>query len=65
MPGINPIEDSIAIEGSESKYVNVIAVRSEDKDNPAIKKLVEVLHTKEIQDFIINEWKGAVVPVAE
>ncbi len=30
---INPIEDSIAIEGSESKYVNVIAVRSEDKDN--------------------------------
>ncbi|MFY3791109.1 MetQ/NlpA family ABC transporter substrate-binding protein [Ureibacillus sp. MALMAid1270] len=63
--GINPIEDSIAIEGSESKYVNVIAVRSEDKDNPAIKKLVEVLHTKEIQDFIINEWKGAVVPVAE
>ncbi|HWL23202.1 MAG TPA: MetQ/NlpA family ABC transporter substrate-binding protein [Ureibacillus sp.] len=63
--GINPIEDSIAIEGSESKYVNVIAVRSEDKDNPAIKKLVEVLHSKEIQDFIVEEWGGAVVPVSE
>src|SRR5690606_3179779 len=47
--GINPLEDSIAIEGSESKYVNVIAVRAEDKDNDAIKKLVEVLRTKEIQ----------------
>ncbi|SOC41094.1 MetQ/NlpA family ABC transporter substrate-binding protein [Ureibacillus acetophenoni] len=63
--GINPLEDSIAIEGSESKYVNVIAVRAEDKDNAAIKKLVEVLRTKEIQDFIVNEWKGAVVPVSE
>lgn len=63
--GINPLEDSIAIEGSESKYVNVIAVRSEDKDNPAIQKLVEVLRSQEIQDFIVNEWKGAVVPVSE
>ncbi|RUL48042.1 MetQ/NlpA family ABC transporter substrate-binding protein [Lysinibacillus antri] len=62
---INPLEDSIAIEGSESPYVNVIAVRSEDKDNEAIKKLVDVLRTKEIQDFIIEEWGGAVVPVSE
>lgn len=63
--GISPIEDSIAIEGSDSPYVNIIAVRSEDKDNEAIKKLVEVLHTKEIQDFILEEWDGAVVPVNE
>ncbi|RHW36775.1 methionine ABC transporter substrate-binding protein [Lysinibacillus yapensis] len=63
--GINPIEDSIAIEGSESPYVNVIAVRAEDKDNPAIKRLVEVLHSDEIQQFIIDEWGGAVVPVNE
>lgn len=63
--GINPLEDSIAIEGSESPYVNVIAVRAEDKDNEAIKKLVDVLRTKEIQDFIIEEWGGAVVPVSE
>lgn len=63
--GINPVEDSIAIEGSESPYVNVIAVRAEDKDNAAIKRLVEVLRTDEIQNFILNEWGGAVVPVNE
>ncbi|BDH62756.1 lipoprotein [Lysinibacillus sp. PLM2] len=63
--GINPLEESIAIEGSDSPYVNVIAVRSEDKDNEAIKKLVEVLRSQEIQDFILEEWKGAVVPVSE
>ncbi|WP_332649032.1 MetQ/NlpA family ABC transporter substrate-binding protein [Lysinibacillus sp. 54212] len=63
--GISPIEDSIAIEGSESPYVNVIATRNGDENNEGIKKLIEVLHSKEIQDFILAEWKGAVVPVSK
>ncbi|WP_423408090.1 MetQ/NlpA family ABC transporter substrate-binding protein [Heyndrickxia sp. MSNUG] len=63
--GLNPIKDSIAIEESDSPYVNVIAVREGDKDKPAIKALVEVLHSKEIQDFILEKYKGAVVPVKE
>lgn len=63
--GINPIEDSIAIEGSESPYVNVIAVRAEDKDSEVINRLVEVLRSDEIQQFIMDEWGGAVVPVNE
>lgn len=63
--GINPVEDSIAIEGSESPYVNVIAVRSGDENREEIKKLVEVLRTKEIQDFILEEWGGSVVSVSE
>lgn len=63
--GLNPSEDSIAIEGSESNYVNIIAVRSEDKDNKAIQKLVEVLQSEEIQDFILEEWDGNVVPTVK
>ena len=63
--GINPVKDSIAIEGSESPYVNVIAVRSGDENREEIKKLVEVLRSKEIQDFILEEWGGSVVPVSE
>ena len=30
-----------------------------------IKELVEVLHSKEIQDFINKEYKGAVLPISE
>ncbi|MDM5220650.1 MetQ/NlpA family ABC transporter substrate-binding protein [Peribacillus sp. NJ11] len=60
--GLNPIEDSIAIEDSESPYVNVIAVNKGDENKEAIKALVEVLHSKEIQDFILEEYEGAVVP---
>ncbi|WP_110928583.1 MetQ/NlpA family ABC transporter substrate-binding protein [Bacillus massiliglaciei] len=63
--GLNPTEDSIAIEDSKSPYVNVIAVNKKDENNKAVKKLVEVLHSKEIQDFILKEYKGAVVPVNE
>lgn len=63
--GLNPLEDSIAIENSESPYVNVIAVRKGDENKEAIKTLVEVLRSKEIQEFILEKYKGAVVPVSE
>lgn len=63
--GLNPLEDSIAIENSESPYVNVIAVRKGDETKEAIKTLVEVLRSKEIQDFILEKYEGAVVPVSE
>jgi D-methionine transport system substrate-binding protein len=61
--GLNPLEDSIALEGSDSPYVNIIAVNSGDEDNENIKALVETLKSQEIQDFILEEWGGAVVPV--
>ena len=61
--GLNPIEDSIAIEDKDSPYVNIIAVRKGDENNESIKALIEVLKSKEIQDFIIKEWGGTVVPV--
>ncbi|MER1986906.1 MAG: MetQ/NlpA family ABC transporter substrate-binding protein [Solibacillus sp.] len=63
--GINPLEDSIAIEGSESPYVNVIATRAGEENSEAITKLLDVLRSKEVQDFILSEWGGAVVPVNE
>jgi D-methionine transport system substrate-binding protein len=63
--GLNPIKDSIAIEDKESPYVNVIAVNSGDEKKEEIKALVEVLHSKEIQDFILEKYEGAVVPVSE
>jgi D-methionine transport system substrate-binding protein len=61
--GLNPIEDSIALEDSDSPYVNVIAVRKGDEDKAKIKALIDALKTKEIQDFILEEWNGSVVPI--
>ena len=61
--GLTPTKDAIALEGNDSPYVNVVAVRKGDKDKKEIKALVEVLQSKEIQDFITKEYKGAVIPV--
>lgn len=59
-----PSEDAIVLEESDSPYVNVVAANSEDKDNEALNKLVEVLRSEEIQTFIEEEYNGAVVPVS-
>ena len=61
--GLNPLEDALFIEDENSEYVNIIAVRAEDKDNPAFQTLVEVLQSEEIQNFILEEYEGAIVPV--
>lgn len=63
--GLNPQEDSVFVEDDDSPYVNVIAIKEEDKDNQALKTLVDVLHSEEIQNFINEKYKGAVVPVTK
>lgn len=50
-------------EGADSPYSNIIAVRSEDKDNPAIKALVDALLADDTQKFIEDKYNGAVIPV--
>ena len=61
--GLNPLNDALFIEDENSEYVNIIAVRGEDKDDPALQTLVDVLQSEEIQNFILETYEGAVVPV--
>ncbi|MDE5977195.1 MAG: MetQ/NlpA family ABC transporter substrate-binding protein [Turicibacter sp.] len=63
--GLNPLTDAIAIEGSESPYANIIAVNSGDENREEIQALIDVLHSKEIQNFILETYEGAVIPVSE
>ncbi|MDO5017890.1 MAG: MetQ/NlpA family ABC transporter substrate-binding protein [Lagierella massiliensis] len=60
--GLNPLEDSLAIEGNDTPFVNCIVVRNGDENLENIKKLVKVLTSKESADFIKDKYKGAVVP---
>ena len=64
--GLNPTEDSIAIEDPQATgtkiYVNVIAARKEDKDNEAYKELVEYYQTDETKKDYETYTKGAWVP---
>ncbi|RCK05174.1 dioxygenase [Thalassospira xianhensis MCCC 1A02616] len=61
--GLNPIKDSIAIEGNDSPYANVIVTRTQDKDAPWVKTLVEAYHDDSIREFIETKYEGSVLPV--
>lgn len=60
--GLNPMEDAIAIEGSDSPYANILVVREGDENREEIKALYEALTTEEIKTFIQEKYAGAIVP---
>jgi len=59
---LDPLKDAIIIEGSDSPYANVLAVRNADKNNADIAKLAKALQSSTVRDFIRTQYKGAVVP---
>ena len=63
--GLNPVKDSLGIEGSASAYVNIIAVKAGNENEPKIKALVAATESKKVVDYINENYDGAVVPVVE
>ena len=62
--GLDPVHDPIAVESGENNpYANIITVHRGDEKKKDIVALVNVLHSKEIQDWIRTKYKGAVIPV--
>lgn len=60
--GLNPTEDALIIEGSDSPYVNILVAHEDRQDNPALAQLIEALKTEAVREFINNQYQGAVVP---
>ena len=61
------VKYSLSVESNQSvllnTYANIIAVRKEDQENEAVKKLVTVLQSEEIKKYINDTYDGAVVPI--
>lgn len=57
------IEPTSAIlrEDPKGPYVNLIAVRSVDKDKPWVKTLVEAYQSPEVKAFVVEKFKGSVL----
>lgn len=60
--GLNPKKDGLFQENSDSFYVNIIAARSEDKDAPWVKKLLEAVQNEEIIKAAEEIFDGAILP---
>jgi len=64
--GLNPSKDAVYLESGENNpYVNVLAVREDNKDSEGIKKLAKALTSPEVKDFIDKTYGGSVLFVGE
>ena len=53
--GLIPSKDAIIMEGKDSPYANVIAVREAEKDSPAIQALAKAANSPEVKAYIVKE----------
>jgi len=60
--GLVPARDAIGREAADGPYANLIAVRSKDRDQPWVKKLVSAYQSPEVRAYIETEFKGSLVP---
>jgi D-methionine transport system substrate-binding protein len=60
--GLNPGSDPILKESEKAPYVNVIAVKSKDKDADWAKTLIAAYHSDAVKAFVLEKFKGAVIP---
>ncbi len=61
--GLNPVRDSLVIEGAESPYSNILSVKAGRETEPKLLALKAALESEAVADFIAKEYDGAVVSV--
>ena len=59
--GLIATEDGLLLEGASSPYVNVIAVKEGNENNPAIKALVEALKSDEVKAYVAEKYPNGEV----
>lgn len=62
---LNPVKDSLAMEGSSSAYGNILAVKEGNANSDSIKALKAALESKKVADYIAQKYDGAVVSTVE
>ena len=63
--GLNPVNDSLLIEGSASAYANILTVKEGNETSPKALALKAALESKQVADFITEKYAGSVVSVTE
>ena len=61
--GLNPVKDSLGIEGSASAYGNILAVKEGKEKEPKLLALKAALESQKVVDFINKKYDGSVVSV--
>jgi D-methionine transport system substrate-binding protein len=59
--GLNPIKDSLILEGGDSAYANILVARKGESTDPRIAALAKSLTSAKVKDFILSTYGGGVV----
>ena len=62
---LNPVKDSLAIEGSSSAYGNILTVKEGNESTDWAKALKAALESQKVADFIKEKYDGAVVSTVD
>ena len=62
---LNPVKDSLLLEGSYSAYGNILAEKERTEESDKVKALVAALESKQVADFITETYNGSVVSTVE
>lgn len=61
--GLNPAKDALVTEkAAGNPYANILVVKQGRENDPRVRKLVELLNSPQVEQFIKDTFKGAVVP---
>ena len=63
--GLVATRDGLFVEGADSPYVNVIAVKAGNENNPAVKALVEALKSDEVKAYVAEHYKNGEVVLVD
>ena len=63
--GIDPMTEALAMEGSASKYVNILVAREGNESSPKVLALAAALQSQAVADFITSTSGGAVVSTVD
>ena len=63
--GLNPVNDSLLIEGSASAYANILTVKEGNETSPKTLALKAALESQQVVDYINEKYNGSVVSVVE
>ena len=62
---LNPVKDSLAIEGSSSAYGNILTVKEGNESTDWAKALKAALESQKVADYIKEKYDGAVVSTVD
>jgi D-methionine transport system substrate-binding protein len=64
--GFKPLEDAVFYDDvnfySDRRFVNIIAARTADANNPVYQRIVEVFQSEAVEEILRTEFVGAFLP---